>query len=655
MPRGALQCSMEHATTDGSGRDPTLLEDIRIIFATILTDPGSSLAYGADALIHVTIGLIVSSYTLGVQATFIAAGIVLGVYFIAILVYNNMSKHHTHRVLGGGAFVSAFITSQSIKHHPRLKRFVHFLGKIGTGSLLSDFPATQAISLISGVEALHYIIPADFQFKSVIIFIFALSFIQRFGLGNLSKYMIWPVIAFYAVNLIINGYGVATILSHGWKAPTISGMESLSADHFLYVIFHAVANGATLITGVEVGYSSVNIPHHKDRAIRVSMWVLYAIVLVTYTLQIVNFLGLGVTFDANSPPVPILIADHLTGQYGAIAFGALTAVMLLLAAQTAQTDFPLEMLRASRSNFFPRGIGDMAWKRTVKIGVLGGHEGVYNPRATVILGVLTFVIVYFFPSSHAIESMYGLAVILTMNIGIFAYLLRQIRAHKINGMTVIGMLVMTVMLFNIVYNKFFDGAWFVVVLLFAYLGIFVVSEAIYAIWLEKLNVVPLELGLWYPIFNDRKVDYKNIVLVSKFHPGVIHFLKNYVKSGHIPLVVHFRTDFDEDVPAQVPAWYKNIDVPESTDTITAITRYVKRMKPQRVHLIPALVRGIDPISRYYFGNSMERLKYAVSQFADLQVEYNKERIHIRVGDIVKRLFPRLGDRFFSDQKPTAEG
>ncbi|HNE25322.1 MAG TPA: hypothetical protein PLG78_19260, partial [Leptospiraceae bacterium] len=71
---------MEHATTDGTGRDPTLLEDIRIIFATILTDPGSSLAYGADALIHVTIGLIVSSYTLGVQATFIAAGIVLGVY-----------------------------------------------------------------------------------------------------------------------------------------------------------------------------------------------------------------------------------------------------------------------------------------------------------------------------------------------------------------------------------------------------------------------------------------------------------------------------------------------------------------------------------------------------------------------------------------------
>ncbi len=578
----------------------------------------------------------------------------LGVYFIAILVYNNMSRHHTHKVLGGGAFVSAFITSQSIKHHPRLKRFVHFLGKMGTGSLLADFPATQAISLISGVEALHYVIPPEYQFRSVIAFIIGLSFIQRFGLGALSKYMIGPVIAFYVVNIIINAYGVSMILANGWKQPVITGMEGHTVDQMLTVIFHAVANGATLITGVEVGYSSVNIPHHKDRAIRMSMWVLYAIVLVTYSMQIINFLGLGVHFDPDSPPVPILLTDFLFGPKIATLFGVLTAIMLLLAAQTAQTDFPLEMLRASRSNFFPRGIGDMAWKRTVKIGVLGGHEGVYNPRATVILGVLTFVILYFFPSSHAIESMYGLAVILTMNIGIFSYLLRQIRARKINGMTVIGLLVMFLMLFNIVYSKFFDGAWFVVLLLVVYLCIFVVSEEIYSLWLEKLNVVPLELGLWYPAFQNMKVDYKNIVLVSKFHPGVIHFLKNYIKSGHIPLVVHFRTDSDEAVPSQVPNWYKNIDVPESTDTITAITRYVKRMKPTRVHLIPALVRGIDPISRYYFGNSIERLKYAVSQFADLQVEYNRERIHIRVMDIVRRLFPRLSALIPEPARPRSE-
>jgi hypothetical protein len=635
---------MEQGHTQ-EGRNPTLLEDIRIIFATILTDPGSSLAYGADALIHVTAGLIAVNYIAGAQATIAAAAAILGVYLLAILVYNSMSRHHTHRVLGGGAFVSSVITARAIKHHPRLKRFVTFLGKMGTGSLLSDFPATQAISLIAGVEALHYIIAPEYQFRAVLVFLVLISFVQRFGLGNLARYMIWPVLAFYTVNLAINAYGILTILSNGWKPPTISQIDGIGAEHFLYVIFHAVANGATLITGVEVGYSSVNIPHHKDRAIRISMWILYVIVLATYSMQIINFLGLGVTMNAASAPVPILIADHLGGEYVAIGFGVLTAMMLLLAAQTAQTDFPLEMLRASRSNFFPRGIGDLAWKRTTRIGLLGGHDGVYNPTASLVLGILTFIIVYFFPSSHAIESMYGLAVILTMNIGIFSFLLRQVRAHKISGLTALGFIVMLLMLTNIVYNKFFDGAWFVVLLLFVYMIIFVISEAIYSIWTEKLNIVPLELGLWYPAFGDKKLDRNNIVLVSKFHPGVVHFLKSYVKSGHMPLVVHFRTDTEEEVPHSVPEWYESIDVSESTDTITAITSYIRRARPTRVHLIPALVRGIDPISRYFFGNSIERLKYAISQYADLQVEYNRERIHIRVVDILERIMPTVNWSF----------
>ncbi|MCE9600032.1 MAG: KUP/HAK/KT family potassium transporter [Spirochaetia bacterium] len=633
-------------------RAPTLLSDIRIIFATILTDPGSSLAYGADALIHVTVGLMVTSYTVGAKATILGGATVLIVYLIAILVYNGMSKHHTHKVLGGGAFVSAFITSQSIKHHPGLKRFIHFLGKMGTGSLLADFPATQAISLLAGVEALYFI-PIPERLKWVVAFIFLLSFVQRFGLGILARYMIWPVLAFYTVNIGINLWGLATILQNGWQPPIILEVRGVGLERFAFVILSAVANGATLITGVEVGYSSVNIPHHRDRAIRVSMWILYAIVVCTYSMQIINFLGLGVTFDDHIP-VPIQIAKHLGGDALATSFGILTAVMLLLAAQTAQTDFPLEMLRAARSNFFPRGIGDMAWKRTVRLGALGGHEGVYNPRATVILGVLTFVIVYFFPNSHAIESMYGLAVILTMNIGIFSYLLRQIRTRKVSFLTVIGMIVMTMMLCNIVYNKFFDGAWFVVVLLLLFLVIFVISEAIYAIWLEKLNVVPLELGLWFPAFQNQVLDEKNIVLVSKFHPGVIHFLKNYVKSGHIPLVVHFRTDSDEEVPREIPEWYRNIDVPESTDTITAITRFVRQSKARRVHLIPSMVRGIDPISRYYFGNSIERLKYAVSQYADLQVEYNKERIEIQVMDIARRIFPAIARKFKKRSGAAAE-
>lgn len=626
-------------------KERTLLQDIRLIFATILTDPGSSLAYGTDALVAVTIVLLHQNYEMGVLATATGGGIILGVYLVSILAYNTMIRHHTHRILGGGAFVSALITSRLIRNHTGLRKFVRGLGKMGTASLLADFPATQAISIIAGIEALYFI-PVEDRLQYAIVLIVALSFVQRYGLGNLAKYMIWPVAGFYLTNLAINSYGLYTIYTEGWHPPVVPddvGYEKASA--FIPLLLSAVANGATLITGVEVGYSSVNIPHHKGKAIRISMWILYLIVLLTYSMQLINFLGLGVQYSVFTP-VPIQIAQHLGGDMIALPFGILTAIMLLLAAQTAHSDFPLEVLRAARSRFFPRGLGDMSWKKTKPLFDLGGHDGVYNPRATILLSILSLIILYFFPSSHKIEGMYGLAVVTAMNIDLASFLLRQIRAKKINPIVVLAMVLMVGMLWNIVYNKFFDGAWFIVVLTALYFLLFVFSETIYEIWDDKLKTVPLELGLWYPAFQNLPVDKSNIVLVSKFHPGVIHFLKNFVKSGSMPLVLHFHTEASEPVPRELPEWYQNIQVEPHTDTITAITRYIRDHKPERVHLIPLMVRGMDPILKFYFGNSIERLKYAISRHSDLQVEYNKERVVLHMSDVLHRMFPFLPDSWF---------
>ena len=628
-----------------------LFTDIRLLFATILTDPGSSLAYGADALIAVTIVAIKADTQSGFFLTIAGGAIVMFVYLIAIIIYNSMTHHHTHPILGGGAYVSALITSSQIRKHPRFKQLMKLLGKTGTASLLADFPATQAISIISGVEALYSVIKYEDRLKWAIVFIVGLSIVQRYGLGNLSRYMIWPVLLFYAANLGLNAWGVGSILANGWTDPVIGDDVDSSGLSMAALLLMGVANGSTLITGVEVGYSSVNIPFHKGRAVRTSMWALYVIVLLTYSMQLVNFLGLGVLYSPHIP-VPIQIAKHLGGDDVATVFGIITVIMLLLAAQTAQPDFPLEMLRGARSNFFPRGIGDTAWKRTKPAPVIGGHEGLYNPRATLILGALSIFILYFFPTSHHIEGMYGLAVVTAMNIAIASYFVRQIRARKISLITLLGMIIMVGMFVNILYNKFFEGAWFILLLMIGYMIIFVVSESIYNIWNEKLNVVPMEFGLWYPAFQNLKVDKNNIVLVSKFHPGVVHFLKNYIKSGHIPYVVHFQTDPEDRVPEELPDWFVNIEVPPGMDTITAITNYIREHRPMRTHLIPMLVKGIDPISRYYFGNSMERLKHAISQYCDLQVEYNRERVEIQTRDLIEAIFP-FGRRFFKDTPPAS--
>ena len=619
------------------------MQDIRLIFATILTDPGSSLAYGADAVIAVTAVLIHQNYNMGLAVTIGAGLLIMGVYLVAILVYNSMTKHHVHRVLGGGAFVSSLLTSQRIKK-PWLKRIVENMGKLGTASLLSDFPATQAISLVAGVEALYFI-PIEQRFKWALIFLIFISLIQRYGLGNLARYMIWPVISFYVCNMGLQLAGLYEILAEGWERPIIEQARGSSAGAFWPIILGAIANGATLITGVEVGYSSVNIPHHKGRAIRISMWLLYGIVFCTYVLQLINFLGLGIDqslyADGNIAPVPIQIARHLGGDGLATAFGSLTALMLLLAAQTAQSDFPLEILRASRSNFFPKGIGDAAWRKIKPPLGLGGHDGVYNPRATLLLAFLSLTIVYFFPHSHDIESMYGLAVVTAMCVDIGSYFLRQIRIKIISLVTILGLVVMLFMLGNILYNKFFEGAWFIVLLMSAYLFLFLFSDAIYSLWEKKLNTVPISLALWYPAFSNLPVNRDNVVLVSKFHPGVFHYLKNFIKSGSMPQVVHFQSDPNEKFPVELPPWFKNVTVSVKTDMVSAIIKYIRRSSAKRVHLIPLLVSGMNSIEQYYFGNSMERLKRAISQYVDVQVEYNRERINISGRELLEHSFPLL--------------
>ena len=622
---------------------PSLLQDIRLIFATILTDPGSSLAYGADAVIAVTAVLIHQNYAAGLTVTLGAGLLIMGVYLVAILVYNSMTRHHVHPVLGGGAFVSSLLTSQRIQN-PWLKRIVQNMGKLGTASLLSDFPATQAISLVAGVEALYFI-PIEQRFKWALLFLIFISLIQRYGLGNLARYMIWPVISFYVCNLAIQLTGLYEILAEGWQRPVLSQVQTANGISFWPIILGAIANGATLITGVEVGYSSVNFPHHKGRAIRISMWLLYGIVFCTYILQLINFLGLGIDqssyADGNIAPVPIQIARHLGGDTLGTAFGLLTALMLLLAAQTAQSDFPLEILRASRGNFFPKGIGDAAWRKIRPPLGLGGHEGVYNPRATMLLAFLSLTIVYLFPHSHDIESMYGLAVVTAMCVDIGSYFLRQIRIKVISLVTLLGLAVMFFMLGNILYNKFFEGAWFIVLLMFAYLFLFLFSDAVYSLWEKKLNTVPISLALCYPAFTNLPINRDNVVLVSKFHPGVFHYLKNFIKSGSMPQVVHFQSDPSEKLPADLPPWFKNVHVGVKTDMISAIVKYIRRSSAKRVHLIPLLVNGMDAIEHYYFGNSMERLKRALSQHVDVQVEYNKERINISRRDLLEHIFPIL--------------
>ena len=564
------------------------------------------------------------------------------VYLFAVIIYNQMTRVHADAKLGGGSYVSAMLAAKSYRHIPWLSHFFEYLGRLGQGSLLADFPVTQSISLISGIEALYWI-PDEFRLTSAILLLGLLSLVQRFGLHRIGRFLIWPVVTFYATNLAINAFGVAQIAYHGWTRPIMHLSEN-TIEGMVPLTFHAIANGATLITGVEVGYSSVNVPHSGHRAVRVSMWILYALVLVTYGMQLVNFLGLGVTYDG-SLPVPILIAKTLGGKYLAIPFGILTAVMLVLAAQTAQSDFPLGLLRMARADLLPRGLGDASWRsvKTILSERFRTHGGVYNPRGVVLLGILSITVLVLFPTSHLMEGMYGLAVLMAMSITVIGFLLRLLRVHRFPIFVFLGSLIFVAMMLNILWNKFFEGAWVIVVFLAVYMLIFALSRSVYRLYRKRQNIISFDEVLSYPAFNRLPVNETQALLVNSFHPGVMRFLKTFIKSGTMPLVLHFHTEESTDHPIFSAPWFRNIQVPLNRDIISTIVEFVHENRFQRIHLVPVLVSGKFPFTNYFFGNAITQLSLSLSEVTDLQVEYNKERVNIRTLEIIK-------DAFSSDAK-----
>jgi len=172
--------------------------------------------------------------------------------------------------------------------------------------------------------------------------------------------------------------------------------------------------------------------------------------------------------------------------------------MLLLAAQTAQTDFPLEVPRIPEQFLSARN-----WRHGMEADAppagIGGHEGLYNPRATILLGGLTSLSCIFPDESrhrgHVRPGRHA------YNDHCYSKLpAPQVRAHRFSFVTALAFIIMVGMLFNVLFSKFFEG------LVHSRAACFVSApvhsvDAIYKIWIEKMSLVPLTCSR-YPAFQN---------------------------------------------------------------------------------------------------------------------------------------------------------
>ena len=312
--------------------------------AVFASDNISSSAYATEEIMRVLVLAGVGALTLTVPIT-VAIVVVLAV---VVLSYQQTIGAYPS---GGGSYI---VASDNLGRFP---------GLIAAGALLTDYVLTVSVSIAAGVAALTSIFPDVFEYRVMI----GIGFVILLCLGNLrgirESGMIFtaPTYVYLMAIFGLLGYGLFRLLSGTlppYEAPAewreTSGMEALG----LLLILRAFASGSVALTGTEA--VSNGVPAFKPPEARHAKIVL---ILMGSSFGLI-FLGisvlagqLGILPDPTEEETVISqLTRTLVGGGSPVHYlvQLSTALLLVLAANTAFADFPRMASILARDRFLPR-------------------------------------------------------------------------------------------------------------------------------------------------------------------------------------------------------------------------------------------------------------------------------------------------------------
>ncbi|MEH6980265.1 APC family permease [Bacillus pseudomycoides] len=335
--------------------------------AILSSDALSSVAYGPEQIL-------IALSTVGALAFWYSIPIAIGVLVLLtalILSYRQIIFAYPH---GGGAYV---VSKENLGVNP---------GLIAGGSLLVDYILTVAVSVSAGTDALTSAFPSLHAHNVVIAIIFVLfiTILNLRGVTESASVLAYPVYLFVLALFILIGVGIYNIVT-GEVSPNLhTPIGTPVAGVSLFLLLRAFASGSSALTGVEA--ISNAIPNFKDPAPKNAAKTLLAI----GSLLAVLFSGIvylayyyGVT-PSEEVTVVSQIAEETFGRNFMYFFiQGTTALILILAANTGYSAFPLLAVNLAKDKFIPRMF-------TVRGDRLGYSNGI------IILGIASILLIIAF-------------------------------------------------------------------------------------------------------------------------------------------------------------------------------------------------------------------------------------------------------------------
>jgi amino acid transporter len=440
------------------------------IFAS---DPLSSVAYATQEIL---IFLTLAGTTFLFLTPWLAALVVL---LLTVVVLSYRQVVHAYPS-GGGDYEVA------MKNHGQ------FAGLVVASALLTDYVLTVAVSVSSGTDNIISAFPGldEHRLLIAVALVAVLVAMNLRGVRESGRTFAVPTYAFIACILVMIATGLVRELvldspvvaeSAGYAVEPEPGYENVTGLALVFFVLRAFASGCTALTGVEAianGVPAFKPPKSRNAAttlalmggIAATMFAgVTALALLSDVKYVTNACDLVGFADCTTEPQRTVIAQVAAATFGgpdSLGFyvvQAATALVLILAANTAFNGFPLLGSVLAQDRFMPRQLHTR------------GDKLVYSNGILLLAGFAVLLLVVFDADSTRLIQMYIVGVFTSFTIGQWGMVrhwnrelrnrpdpVERRRMQRSRVINAVGGSLTTVVLVIVVVTKFIGGAWIVI-------------------------------------------------------------------------------------------------------------------------------------------------------------------------------------------------
>ncbi|MGV0742369.1 APC family permease [Mycolicibacterium sp. XJ870] len=558
----------------------------RIALPVFASDAMSSVAYAPEEIFLVLSVAGLSAYAMAPWIGLAVAGVML----IVIASY----RQNVHAYPSGGGDYEVVTTNLGPT-----------AGLTVASALLVDYVLTVAVSMSSAMSNIGSAVPFVAQHKVIfaVIAILVLASINLRGIRESGTAFAIPTYAFMIGMFTMLGWGLFQIYVLDQPLRAESAGFEMHSEHgdvlgfaLVFLVARAFSSGSAALTGVEAisnGVPAFRKPKSRNAATTLLLLGVIAVTLFMGMIMLAKATGVqiaerpheqlvGAPPDYHQKTLVAQLADAVFHDFpvGLFLIAGVTALILVLAANTAFNGFPVLGSILAQDRFLPRQLhtrGDrLAFSNGILFLALAAIAFVVAFRAEVTALIQLYIVGVFVSFTLSQIGMVRHWTRLLRTETDPAVRRRMMRSRVINsvGLTATGSVLVVV-----VVTKFVAGAWIAIL---AMGGLFVLMKLIR----KHYDTVARELDAQDGEAGDIVLPSRNhaVVLVSKLHlptkralayaratrPDVLEAITVSVDDAETRALVHQWEDSDISVPLKVIASpYREITRP--------VLDYVKRV------------------------------------------------------------------------------